>query len=41
MRNRRVSMQAFVWPGHVIILFDEFFKQPFKMALVMVFIPPG
>ena len=33
MRNRRVTVQALVGSCHVIILFDELSKQPFKVTL--------
>ncbi len=33
MGNRCVTSEALMWPGHMIILFDEFSKQPFQMTL--------
>ena len=33
MRHRRVTLQALVGPGHVIILFDERMQEPFQMTL--------
>ena len=33
VRNRRVTLQALVRPGHMIILFDELLQEPFQMTL--------